>query len=177
LFSTRRCAWPTGWLLSAGADDGILSTFTPSGDHRELTVQQRFPRINSQTDRAQQRGQSVDGPVRSLTICSRATTSTRAPLATATARCRRQDRACDKNRIQGISLTDTATLRSWIRRRLGNQQSAWRSRPRSSGQIRKRHPHGPDDSGVTPNRDGDTDPVSQHRASRVQTLQAIQSVQ
>jgi hypothetical protein len=28
---------------------------------------------------------------------------------------------------------------------------------------------GPDDSGVTPNQDGDTDPVSQHRASRVKT--------
>ena len=49
-------------LLPAGADDGILSTSTPSGDHLELTVQQRFPRIDSQIDRAQQRGQGVDGP-------------------------------------------------------------------------------------------------------------------
>ena len=119
---------PDGFL-PAGTDDGILSAVTPSGDHLELTVQQCFTRIDSQVDRAQQRGQSVDrpGPLSDHLFAGHDQHAQYHPRAGGTwppqpGGVDGQDRASDADRVQGIGLADTATLGGGHRRRLGDKQ-------------------------------------------------------
>ena len=99
-------------LMPAGTNNGVLAAVTPSCDNLELPVRQGLTRIDPKVDGAQQRRQSVDSRMRSVTICSRATTSTRSTtrwprLGPPQPRgVDRQHRARDTDRVRRISLAD-----------------------------------------------------------------------